>query len=87
MRVRATVPAAVIALLAAVAIESRAANGLIVYVAADGNDAWSGTRDAPTAQKNDGPFLTLDRARDEIRKRKRGGRIAQGGRDRGDRRR
>lgn len=39
-----------------------------LYVATDGNDAWSGTSDAPDAGKSDGPFATLSRARDELRK-------------------
>ena len=35
------------------------------YVAINGNNAWSGTLEAPTG--NDGPFRTLARARDVIR--------------------
>jgi parallel beta-helix repeat protein len=38
------------------------------YVALDGNDAWSGTLAAPSKDKSDGPFATLTRARDEVRK-------------------
>jgi Right handed beta helix region len=37
------------------------------YVARDGSDLWSGTRPAPDVQKTDGPFATLERARDAIR--------------------
>jgi len=37
------------------------------YVATDGNDQWSGTLPAPNAQRTDGPFATLPRARDAIR--------------------
>ncbi len=37
------------------------------YVAVDGNDAWSGTLPAADADKTDGPFATLVRARDAIR--------------------
>jgi len=40
------------------------------YVALNGNDAWSGVVPAPNAGKTDGPFATLARARDEIRKQK-----------------
>jgi len=43
------------------------------YVAPDGNDAWSGTRPAASAEKTDGPFATLQRARDAIRKQKAAG--------------
>jgi len=39
------------------------------FVATDGNDAWSGKLPEPNAAKTDGPFATLGRARDEIRKR------------------
>ncbi len=38
------------------------------HVAANGNDQWSGRLAAPNDQKTDGPFATLERARDEIRK-------------------
>ena len=42
--------------------------GLILYVATNGNDAWSGRLAEPNAGKSDGPFATMGRARDEIRK-------------------
>ncbi len=48
------------------------AGGLTLYVAPDGNDAWTGK--SAEARDNDGPFATLARARDAIRERK-----AQGG--------
>ena len=38
------------------------------YVATTGNDHWSGTLAASNPQQSDGPFATLERARDEIRK-------------------
>jgi len=37
------------------------------YVAVNGNDNWSGKLPAPNAQRTDGPFRTLQRARDAIR--------------------
>lgn len=37
------------------------------YVAADGNDAWSGTLERPNAGKSDGPRRTLQGARDALR--------------------
>ena len=46
------------------------------YVATDGNDAWSGTLPEPNNDRSDGPFGTLERARDaarEIRKTRQGG--------------
>ena len=33
------------------------------YVAASGNDSWSGTLEAANAERTDGPFATLERAR------------------------
>lgn len=43
-------------------------SGLVLFVANNGNDNWSGRIAEPNAAKNDGPFATLERARDEIRK-------------------
>ena len=37
------------------------------YVAPNGNDAWSGKRPAPAAGNSDGPFATLERARQAVR--------------------
>jgi len=37
------------------------------YVAVNGNDAWSGRRAAPNRGKTDGPFATLEKARDAVR--------------------
>jgi hypothetical protein len=37
------------------------------YVATDGNDAWSGKLAAPNAERSDGPFATLTKARDAVR--------------------
>lgn len=44
-----------------------------LYVAANGRDAWSGRFAEPRADGTDGPFATLERARDELRKRKAAG--------------
>ena len=41
-----------------------------LFVASDGNDAWSGTLLRPNRARSDGPFAALGRARDEVRKRK-----------------
>ncbi len=37
------------------------------YVSPEGDDEWSGTLEAPDAQKTDGPFATLGRAQEAIR--------------------
>jgi hypothetical protein len=47
------------------------------YVATDGNDAWSGRLAEPNAAKTDGPFATLQRARDAIRSLKAPGPLAE----------
>jgi len=40
----------------------------VFYVATTGNDAWSGRLSAPNDEKTDGPFASLSRARDAVRK-------------------
>ena len=37
------------------------------YVSTVGSDSWSGTLATPNAQGTDGPFATLERARDAVR--------------------
>ena len=46
---------------------------LNLYVATNGNDAWSGRLPTPNADATDGPFATLEAARDAIRSLKQGG--------------
>lgn len=53
--------------------------GAIIYVAADGDDAWSGNAAEPKTGKTDGPFATIERARDEIRRIKANGGLPRGG--------
>lgn len=48
------------------------------YVALNGNDAWSGKLPDPNAEKNDGPFATLERAQDAVRALKQAGMPAGG---------
>ncbi len=38
-----------------------------LYVSPEGNDAWSGTLPEPNQEGTDGPFGSLERARDEVR--------------------
>ncbi len=38
-----------------------------LFVAPDGNDAWTGTLSEPNGEKSDGPFATVSRARDAVR--------------------
>lgn len=42
------------------------------YVSPNGSDAWSGTLADPGKQRDDGPFATLQRARDAVRELKQG---------------
>src|SRR5437762_1881922 len=39
----------------------------ILFVATNGNDAWSGTLAAPNNKQSDGPLATLAAARDKLR--------------------
>ena len=50
-----------------------ASAGLTLYVSTTGRDTWSGTLAEPNPAKSDGPLASLERARDEIRKRKASG--------------
>jgi hypothetical protein len=42
------------------------AGELVFFVAPEGNDSWSGRREAANTQKTDGPFATLARALQEV---------------------
>ena len=42
--------------------------GLKLYVSTVGNNSWSGKLIQPNLEKTDGPFATLEGARDAIRK-------------------
>jgi hypothetical protein len=61
------------------ALPAAAAPAGKLYVATGGSDAWSGTLAEPNQGKTDGPFATLARARDEIRKWKKAGGLPEGG--------
>ncbi len=54
-----------------------AENELKLYVAKNGNDDWSGRLADPRG--DDGPFATLERARDEIRRVKKAGKLPEDG--------
>jgi len=55
------------------------ASAATFYVARNGNDAWSGQSAQPNPAGSDGPFATLERARDEIRKLKKASKLPGGG--------
>lgn len=48
-------------------MQAQNAKPVELYVATNGNDAWSGKLAAPNKAKTNGPFATVQRARDEIR--------------------
>jgi len=60
--------ALVISGLAALLSARKEEEETLFYVATNGNDSWSGTLRSPNRAGTDGPFSTLDRARDEVRK-------------------
>ncbi|MCP4640687.1 MAG: right-handed parallel beta-helix repeat-containing protein [bacterium] len=65
---------AAILLVAALACAGAQAQGATnLYVATNGNNAWSGALPAPNADGSDGPFATIHGARDAIRQLKVGG--------------
>lgn len=49
-------------------LQHTSGNALKLYVSTMGDDSWSGKRDEPNTNSTDGPFATLERARDEIRR-------------------
>lgn len=49
---------------------------LILYVAVNGNDSWSGKLLKPNAEKNDGPLASLDGARNAVRRLRTAGKLA-----------
>lgn len=55
------------------------ASGITLFVAMDGTDTWSGRIAEPDPAGDDGPFATLERARDEIRQLKRAGKMPKDG--------
>ena len=54
-------------LLATVNALAQSANAFTYYVAPNGNDVWSGRLPEPKADGSDGPFATIQHARDAIR--------------------
>jgi len=54
-------------ILTAVSVCHAASTTADFYLSPNGSDAWSGTLANPNAQETDGPFATLERARDAVR--------------------
>jgi hypothetical protein len=64
---------AAIAVCCSVSLATSRTDAATLYVATNGNDAWSGHLAQPNRAKTDGPFASIQRARDEVRKMKREG--------------
>lgn len=60
-------------------LPAHGAEALSLHVATNGNNSWSGKLSAPNALGTDGPFASVERARDEIRKLKQAGPLPAGG--------
>ena len=58
--------------------ELEKSSGLVLYVSPSGNDGWDG-RAVKQMKGSEGPFATLERARDEIRKLKKDSALPAGG--------
>src|SRR5579864_9201946 len=56
---------------------AKASGQTAFYISPQGNDAWSGTSAEPNAARQDGPFATLEAARDAVRKLKMRGPLAE----------
>ncbi len=74
MRMRLFVTSIVLIVTAA----SRGLSAVDLYVSPIGNDAWSGTLPAPDSTGNDGPFASLARAREALRRLKAAGKLDDG---------
>jgi Right handed beta helix region len=71
--------ALMLAIVVAVRTPTRVPETRRLFVALDGRDSWSGKLAAPNRQRTDGPFATLERARDEVRGIKAKGGLPPGG--------
>jgi hypothetical protein len=59
------------------AVSCHVAAAMDLYVSPEGNDAWSGKLETPNAAKTDGPLVSLEGARNAIRKFKAAGPLQQ----------
>lgn len=69
----------ILSLVLCFTIINKTATTKILYVSNEGNDSWSGTLSSPNAEKTDGPFATLEQARDEVRRMKETEGLPEGG--------
>ncbi|MDX9981930.1 MAG: right-handed parallel beta-helix repeat-containing protein, partial [Lentisphaeria bacterium] len=69
----------ILALATFVLALAAAGDPLVLHVATNGDNAWSGRLAEPNAGRTDGPFASLERARDEIRTLKTAGTVPADG--------
>ncbi|MCL6473696.1 MAG: right-handed parallel beta-helix repeat-containing protein [Firmicutes bacterium] len=67
------------ALLLLIILSPAGAKPMNFYVSPNGNDSWSGRLASPNRTRTDGPFATLERARDAIRALKKQGGLPDSG--------
>lgn len=67
-----------LAILATASVLPLCAGGAEWHVAPGGDDSWSGRVPTPNADRTDGPFQTLERARDAVRAGRSSGDVTQG---------
>lgn len=58
---------------------ARGAESSVLYVATHGSDSWTGKAAQANGARTDGPFASIERARDEIRRMKKDGGLPKGG--------
>ncbi len=62
------IPMSLILGMAAMTVHtSTSSNAVVLYVSPDGDDRWSGKLESSNAARTDGPFASIERARDAIR--------------------
>src|ERR1039458_391044 len=66
-------PLVALVLCALLSVSANAASPVVLHVAPDGNDAWSGKLERPNGARTDGPLGSLAGARDAVRRLKQQG--------------
>jgi len=66
-------------LLAAAGCTPQQPREIALYISRSGNDSWSGKLPIPNSRATDGPFATLERAREAVRSLKETGLFPEGG--------
>jgi len=79
MRMKHRAAILTVAWLAGIVIAPRSPAAVSVFVSPQGNDAWSGDRAVRAAGTTNGPFVTIERARDELRRIRAAGGLPRGG--------